>query len=53
VDDVLIRTETKEDYNKMVEKVLKRLEEYNFYIKPEKYVWKTKEVLFLGVVIER
>jgi len=38
VDDVLVRTETKEGYNKIVEKVLRRLEENNLYVKPEKCV---------------
>jgi len=40
VDDVLIGIETEEKHNKIVEEVLKRLEENNLYIKPEKYVWK-------------
>jgi len=40
VDDVLIGTETEEKHNKIVEEVLKRLEENNLYIKPEKYMWK-------------
>jgi len=38
VDDMLVRTETKEGYNKIVEKVLRRLEENNLYVKPEKCV---------------
>jgi len=40
VDDVLIGIETEEEHNKIVEEVLKRLEENNLYIKPEKCVWK-------------
>jgi len=36
VDDVLVGTETEEGYNKMVEEVLKRLEENDLYVKPEK-----------------
>ena len=35
----------------MVEEVLKRLEENDLFIKPEKYKWKVREVEFLGVVI--
>ena len=35
----------------MVEKVLKRLEENDLFIKPEKCKWKVREVEFLGVVI--
>ena len=38
VDDVLVGTETKEGHDKIVEEVLKRLEENNLYIKPEKCV---------------
>jgi len=51
VDDVLVGMEAKEGHGKVVEEVLKRLEENNLYIKPEKYMWKVKKVLFLGVVI--
>ena len=38
VDNVLVRTETKEEHSEIVEEVLKRLEENDLYIKPEKYV---------------
>ena len=38
MDDVLVETETEEGHNKIIEKVLKRLEENDLYIKPEKYV---------------
>jgi len=31
-------TETEEDYNKIVKEILKRLEENDLYIKPEKCV---------------
>jgi len=34
----MIRTKTKEEYNKIVEEVLRRLKENNLYIKPEKYM---------------
>jgi len=36
VDNVLVGTETKEGHNKIVEEILRRLEENNLYIKPEK-----------------
>jgi len=36
VDDVLVGTETEEGYDEIVEEVLRRLEENNLYIKPEK-----------------
>jgi len=38
VDDILVETETKEEYNKIVEEVLKRLEKNSLYVKPEKYI---------------
>jgi len=36
VDDVLVETETEEEYDEIVEEVLMRLEENNLYVKPEK-----------------
>jgi len=38
VDDVLVETETEEGHDEIVEEILKRLEESNLYIKPEKYM---------------
>jgi len=38
VDNILVRTETKEEYDKIIEKVLRRLEENNLYVKLEKYI---------------
>jgi len=38
VDDVLIGTETEEEHDKIVEEILRRLEENDLYIKPEKCV---------------
>ena len=51
VDDMLVETETEEGHNEIVEEVLKWLEENNLYVKLEKYIWKIREVGFLGVVI--
>ena len=51
VDDVLVRTETEEGHNKIVEEILKRLEENDLYVKPEKCMWKAKKIGFLGIVI--
>ena len=31
--------------------ILRRLEENNLYVKPEKYVWKVREIGFLRVII--
>ena len=40
-----------EEHDKLVEEVLKRLEENNLFVKLEKYKQKVREVEFLGVVI--
>jgi len=52
IDDVMIAMETKEGHNEIVEKVLRRLEENDLFVKLEKCVWKVREVGFLGVIIE-
>ena len=51
VDDVLVGTEMEERHDEIVEEVLRRLEENDLYIKPEKCVWKVRKIGFLGVVI--
>jgi len=51
VDNVLVKTETEEGHDEIVEEILKRLEENDLYIKPEKYMWKVQKIGFLGVVI--
>ena len=51
VDDMLIGTDTEEGHSELVEEVLKRLEENDLYVKPEKYAWKVQKVNFLGVVM--
>jgi len=51
IDDILVATDTEEGHNKLVEEVLKRLEENDLFVKPEKCKWKVREVEFLGVVI--
>jgi len=51
VDNVLVRTETEEGHNEIVEEILRRLEENDLYIKLEKYVWKARKIGFLGVII--
>ena len=37
IDDVIIGTEDEEGHDEMVVKVIKRLEENDLYVKPEKY----------------
>ena len=38
MDNMLIKIEDKKKHNEIVKKVLKRIEENNLYIKPEKYI---------------
>jgi len=52
MDDILVETENEKKHDKIVEEVLRRIEENGLYIKQEKYVWKVKEINFLGLVIE-
>ena len=52
VNNVLVRTEIEKEHDKVIEKVLKRLEENNLYVKPEKCVWKVRKIGFLRVIIE-
>ena len=51
VNDVLVGTETENGHDEIVEEILKRLEENNLYVKPEKCVWKARKIGFLGIVI--
>jgi len=51
INDVMIAMEMEEGHDEIVEEVLRRLEENDLFVKPEKYVWKVREVGFLGVII--
>jgi len=51
VDDVLVETETEEEHDEIVEEILRRLEENDLYVKPEKCMWKVRKIGFLGVII--
>ena len=37
IDDVIVVIEDKEEYDKLVAEIVKRLEENDLYVKPEKY----------------
>ena len=52
IDNILVATDTEEGHDKLVEEVLKRLEENDLFVKLEKCKWKVREVEFLEVVIE-
>jgi len=51
INDILVAMDTEEEHDELVEEVLKRLEENDLFVKPEKCKWKVREVEFLGVVI--
>jgi len=51
IDDVLVATKTEEGHDEIVEEVLRRLEENDLYVKPEKCMWKVREIGFLGVIM--
>ena len=37
IDHVMVRTEGKKGHDKLIDKILKRMQENDLYIKPEKY----------------
>jgi len=37
IDDMIVGIDSEEGYNELVEEILRRLEENDLYIKPEKY----------------
>ena len=51
IDDMIVGIEDEEGHDELVAEIIKRLEENDLYMKPEKYKWKVREVGFLRVVI--
>ena len=51
IDDMMVAMETEEGHDEIVEEVLRRLEENDLFVKPEKCMWKIREVGFLRVII--
>jgi len=51
MNNVLVGTKDEKQHDKIVEEVLKRMEKNNLYIKPEKCIWKVREIDFLGLVM--
>jgi len=51
MNDILVGTEEEERHNEIVEEVLRRIEENDLDVKPEKYIWKVREIDFLGLVM--
>jgi len=51
IDDVIVEMEIKEEYNDIVEEVLRRMAENDLFVKSEIYILKIREIGFLGLVI--
>jgi len=51
INNIIVATDTEEGHDETVEEVLRRLEENDLFVKPEKCRWKVREVEILGVVI--
>jgi len=51
IDDVIVGMEDEEEHDELVAEIIKKLEENDLYVKPEKCKWKVRKVVFLGVVI--
>jgi len=53
MDDILVYTKTEREHDRLVKEVLERLKDNGLAVSPEKCVWKTQEVEFLGYLIGR
>jgi Reverse transcriptase (RNA-dependent DNA polymerase) len=52
MDDIIIATEDdEEEHTRRVNQVLKKLEEHDLYLKPEKCNFHVKEVEYLSIII--
>ena len=51
IDDILIFTQTEKEHDRVIEEVLKRLQDNDLFLKAEKSLWKQKEIEFLGLYI--
>ena len=51
INDIIVGMDTKKKHEEIVAEVIRRLEENDLYVKPEKCKWKVREVGFLGVII--
>ena len=51
IDNIMVVIKTEEEYDEIVEEVLKKLAENDLFVEPEKYVWNIREVGFLEVII--
>ena len=51
LDDILIHTRTLEEHHKVVHEVLKCLEKFDLYLRPEKCEFELQELKYLGLII--
>jgi len=51
IDNIIVGTKEEKGHDEIVEEVIRRIEENNLYVEPEKCKWKIREVGFLEVVI--
>lgn len=51
LDDILIFTVTLEEHREIVKEVLRRLQEHDLYLRPEKCEFEREEVEYLGMII--
>ena len=51
MDDILIYTKDMEEHNKVIEKVLTILKDNDLFMKPEKCVWRTNKVEYIGMIV--
>ena len=52
LDDILIFSRNPEEHNERTTKVLKRIKEKDLFLKPEKCVFNTTEVDYLGFIVK-
>ena len=53
MDNILVYAKTREEHDRLVNEVLRRLQNNGLAVNPEKCVWRAQEVEFLGYVIGR
>jgi len=51
MDDILVYADTEKQHDNTVREVLRRLQRNGLAVSPEKCIWKTQEVEFLGYII--
>ena len=51
MDDILIFTSTREEHREITKEVLRRLEEYDLYLQPEKCEFERESIEYLGLII--